>query len=360
MKICIIGNGLVSLTLAKALVNRGIKVDIFYENKHNNYDQARTLGISRSNIDFFNENILNIKKILWKIKDIKIYSENYRNNEILNFTDPNKYLFSIIQNYQLYKKLNLELKKNKFFNYKRNVNLKNLINKNYKLIINCDKKHEITKKFFSKRLEKKYNSFAYTSLLEHKSIKKNDVAIQIFTNRGPVAYLPISSNKTSVVCSLRISDAKDKIDVNDIIKKFNPKFKIKKINKISKIELNSYNLRRYYKKNILAFGDLTHTLHPLAGQGFNMSIRDIKELLKLIDKRINLGLDFDSSICVDFQNKTKNRNFIFSVGIDWVYELFNFESKIKSNILNKSINIIGKNKSINNFFKKFADQGLTI
>ena len=79
-----------------------------------------------------------------------------------------------------------------------------------------------------------------------------------------------------------------------------------------------------------------------------------------IDKKIYLGLDLDNSICTDFQNKTKKSNYLFSVGIDWVYELFNFESRINSNILNKSINVIGKNKSINDFFKKFADLGLRI
>ena len=37
--------------------------------------------------------------------------------------------------------------------------------------------------------------------------------------------------------------------------------------------------------NILAFGDLLHKIHPLAGQGFNMTIRDIKVLLEIIKKR---------------------------------------------------------------------------
>ena len=48
------------------------------------------------------------------------------------------------------------------------------------------------------------------------------------------------------------------------------------------LSLRSSNLRSYYYKNILAFGDLLHKLHPLAGQGFNMTIRDIKEILKII------------------------------------------------------------------------------
>ena len=68
MKVCIIGDGLVSLTLAKTLVNQGIFVDILTNKKSYKVNKYRTIGISKENIDFFNKNILNIKKLLWKIK----------------------------------------------------------------------------------------------------------------------------------------------------------------------------------------------------------------------------------------------------------------------------------------------------
>ena len=81
-----------------------------------------------------------------------------------------------------------------------------------------------------------------------------------------------------------------------MIKKYNTKYQIKKFNQISHFELESENLRKYYYENILAFGDLLHKLHPLAGQGFNMSLRDIKLLLDLIKFRLSCGLDLDKSI----------------------------------------------------------------
>ena len=358
MKICIIGDGLVSLTLAKALVNKDICVDVFYNKKHKNHNQTRTLGISKSNIEYFNSNILNIEKLLWEIKKIIIYTENSSDNEIIKFDDSNKRLFSIIQNHQLQNLLAIKLKKNKFFNYKKNIDFKILLKKDYKLIINCESDNLITKKFFSKKIEKKYDSFAHTTIIEHKKILPNNVATQIFTNKGPIAFLPISNTKTSIVYSIRVGKNKNKIDINNLIKKFNPKYDIKKIYKISSFELKSSNLRRYYSKNILACGDLLHRLHPLAGQGFNMSVRDIKELTELIENRISLGLDLDSSICIEFQNRTKDKNYIFSKGIDWIYEVFNFESKINTNILSKSIKLISMNKSFKKIFRKFADIGL--
>ena len=108
----------------------------------------------------------------------------------------------------------------------------------------------------------------------------------------------------------------------------------------------------------MAFGDLLHKLHPLAGQGFNMSIRDIKDLVELIDYRINLGLPLDKSICIEFQNKTKSKNYIFSKGIDLIYESFNFESKIQSNFVSSAAKLVGQNKLLNKYFKQFADIGL--
>ena len=360
MKVCIIGDGLTSLVLAKAMINRDIFVDVIHSKKHQKLNQTRTLGISKSNIDYFNKNITNINKILWDIKKIKIYTENSHDNEIIKFSDLDTKLFSILQNKKLFDQLNYELKKNKFFNYKKNKSYNHLVNARYNLIINSDISHEITSKFFSKKIEKNYRSIAYTTVVDHNKLQSNDTAIQIFTNKGPIAFLPISNTRTSIVYSFRILEIQKKIDIKDLIKKFNPKYQIKKIHKISKFNLKSMNLRKYYIGNILAFGDLLHKLHPLAGQGFNMSIRDINDLIEIIDNKINLGLPIDGNVCLEFQNKTKSKNYIFSKGIDFIYEIFNFESKTKNNFFSSAIKLVGKNKSFNKYFRKFADIGLRI
>ena len=360
MKVCILGEGLTSLALAKALVNRDIFVDIIYKKKHQNINPNRTLGISKSNIEYFNNNISNIDKFLWKIKKIKIFSESVNNSEIIKFENKNLVLFSIIQNEKFFKKLDDELKKNKFFRYIKKKNLRNIKNYDYDLIINCEANNEITKKYFSYKIEKKYNSFAYTTIIDHKKLTPNNIAIQIFTEKGPLAFLPMSNNKTSIVYSFNKDDFQSKLDISKVVKKFNPYYEIKKINDISMFSLKSINLRKYYNNNILAFGDLLHKVHPLAGQGFNMSIRDIKDLVKIIDGKIQLGLPIDKSVCEEFQRQTKSKNYIFSSGIDFIYEFFNFENKIQSNLGSSTVRLIGKNKILNNYFKKFADIGLGI
>ena len=110
----------------------------------------------------------------------------------------------------------------------------------------------------------------------------------------------------------------------------------------------------------MAFGDLLHQLHPLAGQGFNMTIRDIKLLIDLITFRINHGLELDSSVCKDFEKTSRHKNYLFSTGVDLVYEFFNLESKINNSILSKSVKFFGKNKYANKFFTKLADEGIVL
>ena len=119
-------------------------------------------------------------------------------------------------------------------------------------------------------------------------------------------------------------------------------------------------MRSYHFQNILAFGELLHKIHPLAGQGFNMSIRDIKLLMDLIKVRLDNGLELDDSVCIDFEKKTKHKNFIFSTGIDFIYEFFNFESKINNSILSKSVQFLGKNRYANKFITRLADDGIVI
>ena len=91
-----------------------------------------------------------------------------------------------------------------------------------------------------------------------------------------------------------------------------------------------------------------------------MTIRDIKVISSIIQNRINLGIQLDSSILVEFEKKTKHINFIFSSGVDSIFEFFNFDKKIKNQNFSKVLKFFGKNKILNNILIKYADRGLNI
>ena len=90
-----------------------------------------------------------------------------------------------------------------------------------------------------------------------------------------------------------------------------------------------------------------------------MTIRDIEDLSNIIQDKINLGLQLDPLIFEEFQSKTKNRNFIFANGIDFIYEFFNFDKKREAQKwwISKDL---GTNKTFMGSFIKFADKGINI
>ena len=76
MNVCIIGDGLTSLSLAKNFINKKINVHIYYKNKIQKLTPSRTIGISKNNLEFFKKEIHKIpKQNCWKINKIEIYSQ---------------------------------------------------------------------------------------------------------------------------------------------------------------------------------------------------------------------------------------------------------------------------------------------
>ncbi len=363
MNVCLIGNSLTALCLAKNLTNKNIKVFNYIFNKKKK-TITRTVGITKNNLDFFNKEILSLKKNMsWDIKKIDVYSEKYKDKKILNFEYSNKTLFSLLKNDKIFNHLENNLKKNylyKKIHIKEDYLLNKVVKKNFDLIINCDFNNIISKNIFFRKIRKKYDSKAFTCIIRHKSIS-NKTASQIFTKIGPIAFLPLSNSKTSIVFSIDLNKKEfNKKKVLELIRFYNFKYQIKNFSEIEKFDLSFTLLRKYFYKNILAFGDVIHRVHPLAGQGFNINLRDIKVLSKIIQKKIDLGLPLDNTVFQEFENKTKHLNYVFSSTIDLVYEFFKFDNKVNNNISNRLFAMIDKNKNLNKFFLRYADQGLVL
>ena len=93
----------------------------------------------------------------------------------------------------------------------------------------------------------------------------------------------------------------DKLSLLKIINKYNHQYVITKISDVESVGIKFLVLRDYFFKNILSFGDLIHKVHPLAGQGFNMTIRDIKSLSNILEENIKLGIDDGEIIAENFK-----------------------------------------------------------
>ncbi len=360
MKICLIGKNLTNFVLAKNLSNKNLDVDILFESHKEKKLSQRTLAISKENFNFLSKINNRMKIKVWPIKNIKVYSYKKNLKELLEFKKKDKENFFLVKYIDILKNFEKVCKLNKNIKFKKfNYHLKSkqsFLEKNYKLIINSDKKNN----FNYKKIEKNYNSTAYTGILDHKIKKKNNEAVQIFTKYGPLAFLPLSETKTSIVFSILNSFKINENQIFDLIKKYNFNYKINKINKFEKAHIKFFMPKSYLNKNTLFFGDILHSIHPLAGQGFNMTIRDIKILSSLIDEKTELGLELDNSLFHDFEKKTKHLNYTFGLGIDFIHEFFKIDNKTNNLLSNSIFSILGKNKLLKKYANLIADKGINI
>ena len=347
MNICLLGNNLTNLVLANILLKKKINVDIISQAKPTLLtNTVRTIAISNENYKFLKENIKGVSNLGWPTEKIKIYSDKNKSSELFEFKNNNQKNFYLLKYSALY---NL-MKKNKFLKFiqLKNYNLDVIRKLNYDLIINSEQNNPITKKYFQKKIEKNYKSLAHTAIIDHKKIE-NKIATQIFTKKGPIAFLPLSNNQTSIVFSNNSTKLMDKLSLLQIINKYNRQYKINKISDVESVGIKFLVLRDYIFKNILSFGDLIHKVHPLAGQGFNMTIRDIKSLSNILDENIKLGINDGEIIAQKFQEKNKHLNFIYGLGIDTINTFFNFDSKLKNNLSEPIFKILKDNKLLNKY-----------
>ena len=347
MKICLLGNNLTNLVLANILIKKKINVDIISQSKQPLLTNTiRTIAISNENYEFLRQNIKGFSNLGWPSEKIKIYSAKNKSSELFEFKNKNQSNFFLLKYSALY---NL-MKKNKslkFINLK-NYNLNDIKKRDYNLIINSELNNPITKKYFQKKIEKNYKSLAHTAMIDHKKIE-NKIASQIFTKNGPLAFLPLSKNQTSIVFSNNSTKLMDKLSLLKIINKYNHQYVITKISDVESVGIKFLVLRDYFFKNILSFGDLIHKVHPLAGQGFNMTIRDIKSLSNILEENIKLGIDDGETIAENFQKINKHINFMYGLGIDTINSFFKFDSKLQNNLSGPLFKILKGNKFLNKY-----------
>jgi len=208
-------------------------------------------------------------------------------------------------------------------------------------------------------LNKDYKEIAITGYVKHNL--KNLNTAQYFLNEGPLAILPFSKNNFSFVWSV---DKKfPKKDINAVVK-----LKICEVLKTKEIQISnqqSYplmlNLKRtYYKNDILILGEGLHTVHPVAGQGFNLVLRDINKLQEIFKYYTELGMSLKSTPALEeFTNNRKSENIITAIGIDLTHNFFK-QNKLLDPFKETILKNISKNNTLKKISKYISNQGLSI
>ena len=109
------------------------------------------------------------------------------------------------------------------------------------------------------------------------------------------------------------------------------------------------------------FGDIANKIHPIAGQGWNMTLRNIFSLIKVIKYSENLGLEIGNDIFTKkYLDETILNNLTFATLIDGIRKIFDVKIDSYAAIRKNTLSNINKNSFIKKNFVNIANKGLFI
>jgi 2-octaprenyl-6-methoxyphenol hydroxylase len=122
------------------------------------------------------------------------------------------------------------------------------------------------------------------------------VAYERFTESGPLAFLPMTENRCSVVWTVSAQQAEEiaGLDDDEFLKRLQQRFgyrlgRLKKTGKRQVYPLALVEATQVVRGRVVVVGNAAHALHPVAGQGFNLALRDIALLAEMMVTSDDVG-----------------------------------------------------------------------
>jgi len=124
------------------------------------------------------------------------------------------------------------------------------------------------------------------------------VAYERFTRHGPLALLPMDDNRCALVWTHSPEDANRVLELDDesFLAELQASFgnrlgRLLKAGKRSAYPLKLVRAQEQVRTRLALIGNAAHTLHPIAGQGFNLGLRDVATLAQTIVDVMQSGQD---------------------------------------------------------------------
>jgi 2-octaprenyl-6-methoxyphenol hydroxylase len=126
----------------------------------------------------------------------------------------------------------------------------------------------------------------------------NHVAYERFTDTGPLAFLPMSGQRCAVVWTVETGAVEEIMGLPDgeFLARLQERFgyrlgRLERVGKRQAYPLRLIKAKEAVRHRLALVGNAAHTLHPIAGQGFNLGVRDIAVLAEVLVDALRAGQD---------------------------------------------------------------------
>jgi len=141
------------------------------------------------------------------------------------------------------------------------------------------------------------------------------VAYERFTKHGPLAMLPLSANRCSLVWTMDRESSNAVLELSDeaFLARLQQYlgFRLGRLVKTGKRHVYPLTLVRVQQQvnhRLVLIGNAAHTLHPVAGQGFNLGLRDVAVLAQILTECIARGDDPGVLAVLDSYQRWRSRD----------------------------------------------------
>ena len=306
-----------------------------------------------------------------KVKGNLIFDKSNNNNQSLAYVAKYNDIKAAIQKEKDSKIKKLHYKSLNYIKIKpKNINIilekeEKIITKN--LIFTKKLEKEILNQFNLKYDEKDYNQKSIVATLEHNNHHKN-IAYQYYYKGNPLAILPLESGKKNIASSMIWSG--DSYFVDDILANEDLEVTLNTLlpDLFGQIKISegpvSFELKKYLIKGkkddrLIFIGDAARMMHPMAGQAWNQSIRDISYIADAIAESDNLGINIISTPSyMAFKRLRKMEGVSMVNSIDFINNVYNSNSSISKGFRRNIMKLLNSSTSINSFLIKEAEGGI--
>jgi 2-octaprenyl-6-methoxyphenol hydroxylase len=158
--------------------------------------------------------------------------------------------------------------------------------------------------------------------------------VQHFLPAGPFAILPLRGNRSSIVWTEEkargeaIMATNEADFVAELIKRFGHRLgEIVLAGPRQSFPLDLQIARSFVADRLALIGDAAHVVHPLAGQGLNIGMRDVAALAETIVESTRLGLDIGGTAQLERYERWRRFDSAFSAAVmDGLNRLFSNDS----------------------------------
>ena len=207
-----------------------------------------------------------------------------------------------------------------------------------------------------------YSHRAFVTAITHEKSHEG-VAWEIFYPAGPLALLPLldlpdGRHRSAVVWTVSEKDAagisglSDAVFLGEIDRRMESMFgKSELVAPRMSWPLNFHHAGRIVEQRLALIGDAAHGMHPIAGQGLNLGLRDVGCLVEVLSEGMRLGLDpGDAQLLARYERWRSLDATTVMATTDALVRLFGIPGKLPSLVRRMGMGVIQRTGLIKRFF----------